>query len=47
MSKFSNKLNDFGCNFIDLIDPKISFDYLGDFICLFLKNLNGMIMYID
>ena len=29
MSKFSNKLNDFGCNFIDLIDPKISFDYLG------------------
>ncbi len=29
MYRFSNNFNDFDCNFIDLIDPKISFDYLG------------------
>lgn len=29
MSKFSNKLENFECDFVDLINPNISFDYFG------------------
>ena len=29
MSKFSNKLENFECDFIDLINPSITFDYFG------------------
>ena len=47
MYRFSNNFNDFDCNFIDLIDPKISFDYLGGLYLSVFKNQNGTKMYFE
>ena len=47
MSKFSNKLENFECDFVDLINPNILLITLEECICLSLIGQNGMKILIN